>query len=285
MFIVSTKEMLLDAKKRKYAIPAFNIHNLETVQVVVETANELKSPVILAVTPSTMKYAGMDYLLALGNVAASRYRIPIALHLDHFQELDFIKKCIDLGYKSVMIDASHDPFEENIRKTKDIVEYAHKRGVTVEAELGRLRGQEDDLVVDRNNSMLTKPDLAAEFVKKTEIDSLAVAIGTAHGLYKSEPKLDFDRLLQINNIVEVPLVLHGASGVPNNSVKRAIELGICKINIATELKMSFADAIKNYFADYPEVNDPRKYLAQGKKAMKRVIINKIRMCGSEGKGV
>lgn len=285
MFIVSTGEMLIDAQKRKYAVPAFNIHNLETIQVVVETANKLKSPVILAVTPSTMKYAGMDYLLALGNIAASKYDIPIALHLDHFQDPDFIKQCIDLGYKSVMIDASQEPFEENIRKTKDIVEYAHKRGVTVEAELGMLGGREDDLKVDEKNSMLTDPNLAAEFVKITEIDSLAVAIGTAHGLYKSEPKLDFDRLLQIKNIVGVPLVLHGASGVPDNSVKRAIELGICKVNIATELKIPFADAVKNYFANHPDANDPRKYLAEGKKAMKRVVVDKIRMCGSEGKGI
>jgi len=284
MFIVSTKEMLMDAQKRKYAVPAFNIHNLETIQVVVETASELKSPVILAATPSTVRYAGMDYLLALGNTAATKYNIPIALHLDHFQELDFIKQCIDLGYKSVMIDASHEPFEENIKRTRDIVEYAHKRGVTVEAELGRLGGREDDLEVDDKNSMLTDPNLAAEFVTRTEIDSLAVAIGTAHGLYKFEPKLDFDRLLQIKNIVEVPLVLHGASGVPDNSVKRAIELGICKVNIATELKIPFADAVKNYFADHPGANDPRQYLAEGKRAMKRVVVDKIRMCGSEGKG-
>ncbi|MFX0560363.1 tagatose bisphosphate family class II aldolase [Tepidibacillus infernus] len=285
MPIVSTKEMLLDAQKRKYAVPAFNIHNLETVQVVVDAAAELHSPIILAATPSTVKYAGSDYLLAIANVAAARYKIPIALHLDHSEDIDYIKQCIDLGYKSVMIDASHDPFEENIRKVTEVVNYAHRFGVTVEAELGRLGGQEDDLVVDEKDSIFTDPEKAVEFVERTKIDSLAVAIGTAHGLYKAEPKLDFDRLERINQRIEIPLVLHGASGIPDKDVRRSIELGITKVNIATELKIPFSNAVKQFFNEHPEESDPRKYLTPGKEAMKKVTIEKIKLCGSDGKAL
>ncbi|TCS81819.1 tagatose bisphosphate family class II aldolase [Tepidibacillus fermentans] len=285
MSIVSTKEMLLDAKKRKYAVPAFNIHNLETVQVVVEAAAELYSPIILAATPSTVKYAGPDYLLAIANVATARYNIPIALHLDHSEDIDYIKQCIDLGYKSVMIDASHDPFEENIRKVSEVVDYAHRFGVTVEAELGRLGGQEDDLVVDEKNSIFTDPEKAVEFVEITNIDSLAVAIGTAHGLYKDKPKLDFDRLERINQLIDIPLVLHGASGIPDKDVRRSIELGITKVNIATELKIPFSNAVKQFFNEHPEESDPRKYLTPGKDAMKKVTIEKIKLCGSDGKAL
>ncbi|SHK07852.1 tagatose-bisphosphate aldolase subunit GatY [Paramaledivibacter caminithermalis] len=283
MTIVSTKEMLLDAQKRKYAVPAFNIHNLETIRIVVEAAQELKSPVILAVTPSTVEYAGAEYLIAIARVAALKHSIPIALHLDHFNDIKLIKKYIDLGFSSAMIDASHDPFEENIKKTKEIVEYAKNLGVTVEAELGRLVGQEDDLVVEEKDSVFTNPTMALEFAERTNIDSLAVAIGTAHGLYKSEPKLDFDRLSQIKEKVSIPLVLHGASGVPVESIGKSIELGICKVNIATELKIPFADGVKKFFQKNPDASDPRKYLSAGMLPMKEVVMEKIKMCKSEGK--
>lgn len=282
MSIVSTKEMLQDAKLRKYAVPAFNIHNLETIRVVVEAAEKLKSPVILAATPSTVEYSGSEYLVAIAKAAASKHSIPIALHLDHYNDLGLIKKYIDIGFSSAMIDASHDPFEENVRKTSEIVEYAKKRGVTVEAELGRLVGQEDDLIVDEKDSLFTDPNLAAQFAQDTKIDSLAVAIGTAHGLYKSDPKLDFKRLSQIKDNVSIPLVLHGASGVPSESVKKAIDLGICKVNIATELKIPFANAVKKFFIENPDANDPRKYLVPGKIAMKEMVIKKIIMCKSDG---
>ncbi|MCG8485783.1 MAG: tagatose bisphosphate family class II aldolase [Clostridia bacterium] len=283
MTILSTREMLLDAQRRKYAVPAFNIHNLETLQVVVETANELKSPVILAATPGTVQYAGIDYLLAIANIASQKYEIPIALHLDHSEDYDDIKRCIDLGYKSVMIDASHEPFEKNIEIVEKVVEYAHKWGVSVEAELGRLGGQEDNITVDEKDVFMTDPESSKLFIERTGIDSLAVAIGTAHGLYKSEPKLDFERLKKIKESVSVPLVLHGASGVPNDSVRKSIELGICKVNIATELKIPFANAVKNYFSLNPDANDPRKYLTPGKQAMKQIVIEKIKMCYSDDK--
>ncbi|REJ27423.1 MAG: tagatose-bisphosphate aldolase [Caldibacillus debilis] len=281
--IVNTKEMLLDAQKNKYAVPAFNIHNLETIQAVVETAYEMRSPVILAATPGTFQYAGRDYIQAIVEVAAKKYDIPIALHLDHHEKFEDIVESVELGTKSVMIDASRLPFEENVRLVKRVVDYAHAKGATVEAELGRLGGQEDDLTVAEEDSFYTDPDAAAEFVERTGIDSLAVAIGTAHGLYKSEPKLDFERLEKIQEKVKIPLVLHGASGIPEEDVRKCIERGIAKVNIATELKIPFSDALRKYLLEHPDANDPRKYMSPAKQAMKRVVREKIRMCMSENR--
>lgn len=281
--IVNTIDMFRKAQQEEYAIPAFNIHNLETFQVVVDTAAELNSPVILASTPGTISYSGGDYLVSIGNAAAKRYEIPIALHLDHFESFEEIKKYIKFGFKSVMIDASHHPFEENVKIVKEVVDYAHEYGVSVEAELGRLGGVEDDLVVDEKDAKYTNPEQAGKFVELTGIDSLAVAIGTAHGLYKGEPKIDFDRLDEIRSMVSIPLVLHGASDIPDTMVKRTIELGICKVNIATDLKIPFSNAVKQYFIENPDANDPRKYMTPGKDAMKKVVEEKILMCGSNDK--
>ncbi|UOE57403.1 tagatose bisphosphate family class II aldolase [Bacillus sp. CMF12] len=281
--IVNTVEMFQKASEEKYAIPAFNIHNLETFQVVVDTAAELNSPVILASTPGTISYSGGDYLVSMGSAAAERYEIPIALHLDHFESFEEIKKYIDFGFKSVMIDASHHPFDENVKIVKQVVEYAHEHGVSVEAELGRLGGVEDDLVVDEKDAKFTNPEQAREFMELTGVDSLAVAIGTAHGLYKGEPKIDFERLEDIHSVVNIPLVLHGASDIPDAMVKRTIKLGICKVNIATDLKIPFSNAVKQYFIENPDANDPRKYMTPGKEAMKEVVVEKILMCGSNGK--
>ena len=283
MNIVSTREMLNKAQREGYAVPAFNIHNLETLQVVVETAAELKSPVILAGTPSTIDYAGGEYIVAMAEVAAKKHDIPIAIHLDHFEKIDEIKHYVNIGFKSTMIDASHESFEDNVAIVKKVVEYAHKYDSTVEAELGRLGGQEDDLIVDEKDTKYTNPAQAKEYVERTGIDSLAVAIGTAHGLYKGEAKLDLDRLAEIRAMVEVPLVLHGASDVPDELVKKAISLGICKVNVATDLKIPFSDAVKKYFIENPEANDPRKYMAPGKEAMKKIVAHKIMVCGSNGK--
>lgn len=281
--IISTKDMLLSAQQGKYAVPAFNIHNLETLQVVVEEAANLDTPLILAGTPGTIKYAGGEYLVAMAKAAALKYDIPLALHLDHFEDVTEIKQYIDMGFTSAMIDASHHPFEKNIGIVKEVVEYAHAHGVAVEAELGRLGGQEDDLVVQIKDSAYTDPLAAVEFVERTKIDSLAVAIGTAHGLYKGKPKLDFGRLAEIRNKVSVPLVLHGASDVPYDMVRRCIEFGITKVNIATDLKIPFATAVKDYFQHNPETTDPRQYMMPGKAAMRQVVIDKIIMCGSAGK--
>ena len=283
MKILSTREMLKKAQREGYAVPAFNIHNLETLEVVVETAAELKSPVILAGTPSTIEYAGGEFIVAMAEAAAEKYNIPIAIHLDHFEVIDEIKHFVDLGFRSTMIDASHAPFEENIETVKKVVEYAHKYDATVEAELGRLGGQEDDLIVDEKDTKYTNPKQAKEYVERTGIDSLAVAIGTAHGLYHGESKLDFDRLKEIRDMVDVPLVLHGASDIPDELIKKAISLGICKVNVATDLKIPFSDAVKKYFIENPDANDPRKYMTPGKEAMKKVVAHKIMVCGSNDK--
>lgn len=280
MKLHNTNAMLLDAQQNHYAVPAFNIHNLETLQTVVDTCQELHSPVILAATPSTVRYADQDYLVALTGAAMEKKTIPMSFHLDHHEDVAAIKSAIAAGCRSAMIDASKLPFEENIAKVKEVVEFAHACGASVEAELGKLVGQEDDLVVSEADSAYTDPDNAVEFVEKTGIDSLAVAIGTAHGLYKGRPHLDFDRLQAIRAKVSIPLVLHGASDVPDELVTKAIELGICKVNIATDLKIPFANAVKAYFKEHPEANDPRQYMTPGKEAMKEVIRHKVSVCQS-----
>lgn len=279
----NSKEILLKAQKEGYAVPAFNCHNLETIQVIAETASELKSPVIIAGTPGTFDYAGRDYIQSIIETAAKKYNVPIIIHLDHHTDINSIKESLELGTKSVMIDASHYSYEENIKIVSDVVKLAHGYGATVEAELGMLGGQEDDLIVDEKDSKYTNSSQAADFVKRTGIDSLAVAIGTAHGLYKEEPKLDFERLKEIREVVDIPLVLHGASGVPEESVRKAIALGITKVNIATELKIPFSNELRKYLIEHPEANDPRKYMADAKKAMADVVKEKILMCMSENR--
>lgn len=283
MYLISNREMLRKAQREGYAVPAFNVHNLETVQVVAETAARMGSPVIMAGTPGTFSYAGVDFLVSICHQAAQLYRTPIALHLDHHEELDDIESKVRAGIRSVMIDASHYDFEQNIEKVSQTVRLCHGFDASVEAELGRLGGQEDDLNVAAADSFFTDPLAAKEFVARTGIDSLAVAIGSAHGLYQGEPHLDFVRLEKIRQHVDIPLVLHGASGIPEGMVREAIALGVCKVNIATELKIAFADAVKLYFGEHPAANDPRKYIVPGKAAMQGVVEEKIRICGSAGK--
>lgn len=282
-YVRNTKDMLLDAQREGYAVPAFNIHNLETIQTVAEAAVELRSPVILAATPGTMDFAGRAYIQAIAETAAKLNDIPIALHLDHHTTYESIVESLKLGTKSVMIDTSHQPFEENVALTKKVVEIAHEYGATVEAELGRLVGQEDDLQVDEQDGAYTDPDLAVQFVERTGVDSLAVAIGTAHGLYKAEPKLDFERLAKIRRLVDVPLVLHGASGLSKEDVQKCIELGCAKVNISTELKIPFSTGLRNYLITHPEETDPRKYMKPAKEKMKETVIEKILMCKSNGR--
>lgn len=281
--LISSKQLLLDAQKGKYAVPAFNVHNMETIQTVVEAAVELRSPIIVAATPGTMKYAGVDFFIKIVEICSNKYDIPIAMHLDHHENYDEIINAINIGTKSAMIDASHLNFEDNIKIVKSIVDYAHKYDVSVEGELGVLGGQEDDLSINSKDSKYTNPAQAKEYVERTGIDSLAIAIGTAHGIYKEEPKLDFDRLKEIRAIVDVPLVLHGASGVPANQIKKAIEFGITKVNIATELKIPFAETLRKVLIEKPNESDPRKYFGPAKEAMKKIAIEKILMCGSNGK--
>lgn len=281
--MINTKYMLLEAQKQGYAVPAFNCHNLETIKVVVEISNELRSPVIIAVTPGTFDYAGRDYIQSIVETAVKKYDIPIALHLDHHIDINSIKQSLKIGTKSVMIDASNKPYIENINIVKSVVDISHKYCATVEAELGILAGNEDNISINDKDSKYTNPQQAKDFYISTGIDSLAVAIGTAHGLYKEEPKLDFDRLKEIRKLVDIPLVLHGASGISNEAVRKAISLGITKVNIATELKIPFASCLREYLVENPDANDPRKYMENSKKAMANVVRDKILMCMSENR--
>lgn len=283
MYIIPTTHILKKAQREGYAVPAFNIHNLETLQVVVEAAAELKSPVILAGTTGTYQYGGLANIVAITQALAKEHNIPLSLHLDHHEDFEDIKNKVEAGIRSVMIDGSHLSYEENIALVKKVTDFCHRYDVSVEAELGMLGGIEDDKVVDEKDSKYTNPEQANDFVERTGIDSLAVAIGTAHGLYHGEPKLDFERLAQIRDKVSIPLVLHGASGLPDKDIKKAISLGICKVNVATELKIAFSDALKEFFINNPQENDPRKYMPPAKQAMKDVVKKVIMVCGSNEK--
>lgn len=280
MGIISTKYLLQDAQVNGYAIPAFNIHNAETIQAILEVCQEMQSPVILAGTPGTYKHIAFEEIFALCEAYSHSYKMPVALHLDHHETLEDISHKVNAGARSAMIDGSHFPFDENVKLVKAVVDYCHRHDCSVEAELGRLGGVEDDMSVDAESAFLTDPEEARRFVELTGVDSLAVAIGTAHGLYAKTPKIDFERLAEIRQVVNIPLVLHGASDVPDDYVRRAITLGVCKVNVATELKIAFAAAVKEWFAENPQGNDPRYYMRTGMNAMKEIVRHKITVCGS-----
>lgn len=283
MTLVSSTPMLQIARQEGFCIGAFNVHTLEMLQAVVEAAADLESPLILQSTVGTVKHLGPDYIAAAAQVAAKRSGVPIALHLDHCSDFNLIVQCIRAGYTSVMIDASHEPFEENIRQTAKVVEVGLAAGINVEAELGRVGGVEDDISVDEHEAQLADPDECALFVERTGVPTLAPAIGTAHGIYKGEPKIDFDRIGRIAERVSVPLVLHGGSGIPDEQVRRCISLGMAKMNVATELRIVFSDAIKEVFHQNPDENDPRKYMVPAKEALKQAAMAKMKLCGSVGK--
>lgn len=278
--VMNTREMLQKAQREGYAVPAFNIHNLETLHVIIEAASELRSPVIIAASPGTVTYAGLDYVHAMVDVAARNHDIPIALHLDHHESMKAIQPALDLGVKSVMIDGSKLSFEENVALTREVVTTAHKFDATVEAELGKV--VESSTAVNADDAY-TDPKLAAQFVAETGVDSLAVAIGTGHGVYEVEPKLDLDRLAAIQENVDVPLVLHGASGISSEEVHKCIERGVAKVNISTELKIPFTQGLREYLIDNPNASDLRKYMVPAKAGMKKVVMEKIKMCMSDGK--
>lgn len=281
MALVNPIRMIKNAQKKGYAIAAFNVHNLETIQAVVEAAWEECSPIIIQTSPGTLKHAGVSYIAACVKVASELYNIPICLHLDHCESFDLIVKCIKFGYTSVMIDSSKLPYQENVAMVKRVLEVAKAAGVAVEGEIGRIGGTEDKINVDDLNDTLTIPEEARDFAMDTGIDTMAIAIGTAHGAYKGEPKLDFERLKAIKSIVDIPLVLHGCSGVPDDAIKKVIKHGICKVNIATDLKVSMANAIQEVFIANPKENDPRKYMGNARKAIKEVAREKIQLCGSK----
>ena len=308
MPLVTTKEMFEKSMKEGFAIGAFNINNMEIIQGIVDAAEKQKSPVILQASIGAIKYARIKYLMKMVEAAAEETTIPIAIHLDHGADFEACKMCIDNGFTSVMIDGSKYSFEENIEITKKVVEYAHARGVVVEAELGQLAGIEDDVNVSEADAKYTDPDQAKEFVERTGCDSLAIAIGTSHGAYKfkGEAKLRMDILKEIKEkIPNTPIVLHGAStvipelvetcnkyggdipgakGVPDEILNEASKLGVSKINVDTDLRLAMTGAIRKAFAENPSAFDPRKYLTPARDLIKETVSHKIKnVFGSSNK--
>lgn len=307
MPLISLIEMYKPANKQRYAIGQFNVNNMEFVQAVMEAAQELKSPAILAASTSALKYGGFDYLIDLVKTGARLVTVPVSLHLDHGEKIEDAEKCIKAGFTSVMIDASHEDFEENIRITKEVVKMAHPKNIAVEAELGRLGGIEDNVNVDERDAFLTDPKQAKEFVDRTQCDALAVAVGTSHGAYKfkAEAKLAFDRIDEIKKKTGIPLVLHGASGVspalvekaqkygaelpgakgvPDEAYKEAVRLGINKINIDTDLRLGWLGTVREMLANNPKNIDPRKILGPARDTIKEIVKEKMILFGSAGKG-
>ncbi|MBC7229764.1 MAG: class II fructose-1,6-bisphosphate aldolase [Actinobacteria bacterium] len=283
MAFVTNAELLDRAMAGGYAVGAFNTNNLEITLSIVEAAVEERSPLILAVSPGAMKYAGVAYLAAIARVASESADVPMSLHLDHGTSLEEVKAALDHGFSSVMIDGSKLSFEENVALTRQAVEMARAAGASTEAELGRLVGVEDQISVSEREASMTDPDQAAEFVERTGIDSLAVSIGNAHGWYKGEPKLDFERLRAIRARVSIPLVLHGASGIPDEMIREACAIGVDKINIDTEVRDAFRQAVARFVNENPEQIDPRKILAPAREAMREVVARKMRLFGCAGR--
>ncbi|MBQ7702991.1 MAG: class II fructose-1,6-bisphosphate aldolase [Firmicutes bacterium] len=299
MALISSKEMFAKALNDDYAIGAFNVNNMEIVQGIVDAAVAENAPLILQVSAGARKYARPAYLVKLVEAAIEDTGADICLHLDHGADFEICKACVDNGFTSVMIDGSQYPFEENVALTKRVVEYAHDHGVVVEAELGKLAGVEDDVNVDERSAKFTDPEEAAEFVRLTGVDSLAIAIGTSHGAYKfkGEPYLDIERLKVIHGLIpDTPLVLHGASsvlkefvdmcnqyggsvpgaqGVPEEMIRDAVKHGVCKVNIDTDLRLAMTAEIRKYLIENPSEFDPRKYMGPGRDAITRMVRHKI----------
>ncbi len=310
MPLVNTKEMFKKAYEGGYAIGAFNVNDMEIVQGIIDACKKNNAPVILQVSASARKYARHGYLLALVKAAEEETGLPIALHLDHGPDFETCKACIDGGFTSVMIDGSHLPFEENIALTKKVVDYAHQFGVTVEGELGQLAGVEDEVNVSAEDASYTNPDQVEEFVKKTGVDSLAIAIGTSHGAFKfkpgQKPQLRFDILEEVSRrLPGFPIVLHGASsvsqehiaivnqyggkmndaiGIPEEMLREASSMAVCKINIDSDLRLALTAGIRRHFAEHPDHFDPRQYLGEGRNEIEAVVTNKlINVLGCAGK--
>lgn len=281
--LVTGKEILDHAHKNGYAVGAFNFVNMEMLQAILAAAEEEKAPVFVQTSEGALSYAGVGMLSAMVHQLASEVSVPVALHLDHGGSFEVAVKCIRNGWSSVMIDGSHHPLEGNIEVSRRVVDVAHASGVSVEAELGRLGGIEDNICVDEKDAMYTNPAEAKQFVTESGVDYLAIAIGTAHGKYKGIPKLDFDRLNTIKQDLNMPLVLHGASGVDEESIKEAVSLGINKINIDTELRCAYTDKLRACLAEDTEVFDLRKYIKPAREDVKAKVIEKIRLFGSNGK--
>ncbi|WP_391119929.1 class II fructose-bisphosphate aldolase [Psychrobacillus sp. L3] len=284
MALVSMKEMLIKGKKEGYAVGQFNINNLEFTQAILQAAEEEKSPVILGVSEGAAKYMGgftTVVHMVKGLMEDYKTSVPVAIHLDHGSSFEKCKEAIDAGFTSVMIDASHHSFEENVEITSNVVEYAHARNISVEAELGTVGGQEDDVVAD--GVIYANPSECAELVKRTSIDCLAPALGSVHGPYKGEPNLGFKEMEEISKLADLPLVLHGGTGIPTHDIERSISLGTAKINVNTENQIAATNAIRNYLNENSSQYDPRKYLIPAREAIKTTVIRKMREFGSSNK--
>lgn len=281
MPLVTSKEMLLDAQKGGYAVGAFNVENMEMVKAVIAAAEELKAPVMLQTTPSTIKYGTVETYAAIVAAEAKKASVPVCLHLDHGSSYELAVQCMENGYTSVMIDGSKDNLEGNIAVSAKVVEAAKLKGIPVEAELGKVGGKEDDLEAEADTN--TDPAEAVEFVERTGIDSLAVAIGTAHGFYVGTPVLDKERLSEIRKVVSIPLVLHGASGLTDEDVSDCVKRGICKVNFATELRKAYTDAVKKLIDEDPSVFDPKAFGKVGMAAVKELVKGRMKVCGCDGK--
>jgi tagatose 1,6-diphosphate aldolase GatY/KbaY len=277
--LVTSKEMILKAQAGNYAIGAFNIENMEMAMAAVQAAADLNSPILLQTTPGTLDYADLSLYLANVRALAEKVKIPVAMHLDHGSSFDLAMQALQAGYTSIMIDGSHLPFDENVSVSRRVVEACRPSGIPVEAELGKVGGKEDKLDGGSNNPY-TEPAEAKEFVAQTGVDYLAVAVGTIHGFYKGEPNLDFERLSEIRQLVDIPLVLHGTSGVPDEQVREAIKCGICKVNYATDLRVAYTKGVRENLKD-DSVIDPKKYGAAGMKEVYDLVAAKIKVVGSE----
>lgn len=283
MSLTGVVDLLKKAEIGGYAVGAFNCNNMEIVQAIVAAAEAENAPVIMQASQGAIKYAGIDYIVALANLAAERTHVPVALHLDHGTSFEQCMQCIRAGFSSVMIDGSKLPLAENIKLTKRVLDVARAVGVSVEGELGKIGGTEDDITVSERDALFTDPGEAATFVRETGVDSLAIAIGTAHGQYKGIPELDFPRLEKIKSLVNIPIVLHGSSGVPDDAIREAIRLGVRKVNIDTNIREAFTEAARRVLEANPREIDPRKMLGPAREAAVEVIREKIRIFGSSNK--
>lgn len=281
MPLVTSEQMLLDAQKGGYAVGAFNVENMEMLKAVVAAAEELRAPVLLQTTPSTVRYGTLETFKAMASAEAKKATVPVCLHLDHGSSYELVLKAIRAGYTSVMFDGSHETFEENIRLTKQAADAAKACGIPVEGELGKVGGKEDDLEVEEDTN--TDPMQAKEFVEKTGVTSLAVAIGTAHGFYANKPVLDKERITEVKKLVSIPLVLHGASGLSDEDVKECVQRGMCKVNFATELRVVYTGAGKKLLAEDPELFDPKKLGIAGMEAVKEFVKGRMLVCGCDQK--
>lgn len=283
MPLVSLSEVLDKADREGYAVGAFNCNNMEIVQAIAKAAEEEKAPVIIQASQGAIRYAGLQYIVALVNQAAAEVSVPVVLHLDHGTSFEQAVQCIRSGFSSVMIDGSQLPLEENIALSKKVVEVAHAAGVTVEGELGKIAGTEDDISVSEAEAFFTDPEEAKYFVEQTGVDALAISIGTAHGRYKGEPRLDFDRLQKIKQLIDCPIVLHGSSGVADKDIQKAAQLGVSKFNIDTNIREAFVGAIRSYLPEHPDEIDPRNLLKPAREAAAAIIREKMRLFGSSNK--